>query len=193
MRSLVYCFLDIETDGPQFPQSSMLGFACVAYDEDGIAIGTFGRNLVPLPGTAPDPHTLAWWRTQPEAWAHITSHQRPASEAMLEYVSWLQGLDGEPVLAAHPLMFDGIWIDGYLQKFTELRAFGDRGTSPFVGAGIDIPSYVQAALGLPYFRTRPSYSAELLGSFVHSHKPIDDAHGHAALYFNARQIRRKLP
>ena len=38
-----------------------------------------------------------------------------------------------------------------------------------------------------YFKERPNYPPELLGDVPHTHKPIDDARGHAALYFNARR------
>ena len=188
MASLVFCFVDIETDGPHFPASSMLGFACAAYDESGLPVDTFERHLLPLPGTAPAAETADWWRTQPDAWRHITSDQRPAEEVMPEFLRWLQSLNGDPVLAAAPLMFDGLWLDHYLQRFTTARAFGLHGTSPFVGPGIDVPTFVQASLGRPYSRMKPDYGPELLGGNVHSHKPLDDARAYAALYFNSRRL-----
>ena len=58
---------------------------------------------------------------------------------------------------------------------------------PLIGAGVDVPSYVQAALNMAYFKSRPQYPLELLDGALHTHRPLDDARGHAALYFNARR------
>ena len=110
---------------------------------------------------------------------------------MPSFCRWLGTLPGDLVLAAHPLIFDGLWLDWYLREFTSSRVFAGpfQGRCLFTGAGIDIPSYVQAALGLNYVRARPDYPADLLDDIAHTHRPVDDARGHAALYFNAKARR----
>ncbi len=40
-------------------------------------------------------------------------------------------------------MFDGLWLDHYLQRFTRARAFGLHGTSPLRRPEIDVPTFVQ--------------------------------------------------
>jgi hypothetical protein len=196
MNALILCFVDIETDGPVPGDNSMLSLACVAKSEEGEEIGVFSRNLCPLEEAEPEPSTFAWWQTQPEAWAVITSGAAQADRVISDFVAWVRDLPSEAVFAAHPLIFDGLWVDWYLRRFAQTRLF--RGPHPgavlFVGAGIDIPSYVQAAMGMSYFHKRPDYPPEILDGVPHSHKPVDDARGHAALYFNARRIaqgRRK--
>lgn len=189
MRDLIYCFIDIEVDGPSPGTNSMLAFACVACSKSGEEIAAFERNLEPLKAASADAETLKWWKSQPQAWAYIRRNPEPPQQAMTNFCGWISTLPGDPVLAAHPLIFDGCWLDWYLRKFTTNRAFGGPfpGDCPFVGAGIDVPSFVQAAIGLPYSRHRPNYPPELLDGIEHTHKPIDDARGHAALYFNAKR------
>ncbi len=194
MNDLTYCVVDVELDGPTPGENSMLSLACCACREDGTEVAAFERNLEPLPGAAPAPEIAAWWQGQGEAWAHITTDPEAPGVVMADFVDWLAALPGARVLAAHPLMLDGLWIDWYLRRFADLRVFEGPfpGSSPFAGPGIDIPSFVQAALGLPYSETRPDYPPAFLGGFAHSHKPLDDARGHAALYFFGRRRLKEL-
>ena len=108
---------------------------------------------------------------------------------MARGLHWLENLGSELALAAHPLLLDGIWLDWYLRRFCNATVFAGpfRVRCPFVGAGVDVPSYVQAALNMAYFESSPQYPLELLGGTPHTHRPLDDARGHAALYFNARR------
>lgn len=185
---LIYCFVDIETDGPVPGEHSLLSFACIALTESGHEIDSFSRNLHPLEGAEADPETAAWWQAQPATWDEITTDRADPASAIPDFTRWLEGLPGEPVFAADPLIFDALWIDWYLRHFAGQRLFKGPygGKSLFVGTGIDIPSFVQAAMGLDYFRERPEYPPELLDGVPHSHLPIDDARGHAALFFKAR-------
>ena len=190
---LIYCFLDIEVDGPTPGVNSMLSLGFAAFDEDGCELDVFEINLDALEGARGADNVMAWWRTQPEAWAHIRRNTVPPAGGMERCLSWLESLGSELALAAHPLMFDGIWLDWYLRRFCNASVFRGpfRIRCPFVGAGVDVPSYVQAALNLEYLGDRPEYPAEVRGGLPHTHKPVDDARGHAALYFNARRVRRE--
>ena len=187
--ALTYCFLDVEVDGPTPGANSMLGLGFAAYDEDGRERDVFEVNLETLEGASGAEESMRWWRAQPEAWVHVRRDAVPPAEGMERCLSWLDGLGPELALAAHPLLFDGIWLDWYLRNFCDAAAFRGpfRVRCPFVGAGVDVPSYLQAALNLEYFRARPDYPPDLMGDVPHTHKPIDDARGHAALYFNARR------
>ena len=190
--ALTYCFLDIEVDGPTPGANSMLGLGFAAFDEDGRERGVFEVHLDALEGASGAAETMRWWRANPEAWAHIRRDPVPPAEGMGRCLSWLESLGSDLALAAHPLLFDGVWLDWYLRRFCDAAAFGGpfRVRCPFVGGGIDVPSYVQAALNVEYFRARPDYPPELLGDVPHTHRPLDDARGHAALYFNARRLVR---
>ena len=65
----IYVSTDVETDGPIPGPHSMLSFASAAYTAGKRLLGTFNANLVTLPGASGDATTMAWWTTQPQAWA----------------------------------------------------------------------------------------------------------------------------
>jgi hypothetical protein len=159
----------------------MRGFASVAVDQSAAIVDQFQGCLAPLEGTEPDPETLSWLRSEPEAWADLTRNPHPAGEVMGAYVEWIRSLPTAAVLVAHPLVFDGLWIDWYLRKFTGLRvspgAYG--GERLFIG-GIDLQSLVMGATGWTYDKCRRNlYPDEWFGGHVHTHRAIDDALGYA--------------
>ncbi len=98
----IYVSTDIEADGPIPGPHSMLSFASAAYSADGKQLGTFSANLTALPGAQGDDKTMAWWQTQPEAWAACRKDTREPAEVLPEYVSWLKRLPGKPVFVGYP-------------------------------------------------------------------------------------------
>ena len=84
MAGEIYVSTDIEADGPIPGPHSMLSFASAAFTADKTLLGTFTRNLEPLPDAAPDPKTAAWWKTQPEAWAACRRDPQAPDVAMRE-------------------------------------------------------------------------------------------------------------
>lgn len=184
MTDWTYVVTDIEVDGPWPGPNSMRSFASVAVDADGTELGTFEAVLEPLPGAAPNPDTLAWFRTQPEAWAAATTDPRPVPEVMAGYVDWLRGLPDPRVFAASPIAFDGGWIDFYLRRFTPYGvAQGPYETDRvFHGPGLCLRSYAAAVLGRPVAEVSPPTLPEgWLGDHEHTHRAIDDARGYAHL------------
>lgn len=185
-RTAPLCFVvtDIETDGPNPGANSMRSFASVAVDETGRVIDQFEGCLAELDGAVPDAETLAWLQGQADAWADATRDPRPPAAVMQDLVGWVRALPMEAVFVAHPLMFDGVWMDWYLRRFTGLRLetgpYG--GERLFRGAGLDLPSLVMGVTGRPYAQCRRSlYPESWLGGHVHTHRAIDDALGYASL------------
>ena len=68
MPAEIYVSTDVETDGPIPGPHSMLSFGSVAFDESGVELGAFERNLQALSGAAGAPETMEWWAAHPEAW-----------------------------------------------------------------------------------------------------------------------------
>src|SRR3954471_21909909 len=102
----IYVSTDVETDGPIPGPHSMLSFASAAYRPDKALVSTFSANLQTLPGASGHPETMAWWQTQPEAWAEARRDPQDPAAAMRSYVAWLKGLPGAPVFVAYPAGFD---------------------------------------------------------------------------------------
>lgn len=179
---LSYVVTDIETDGPAPGHNSMLSFASVIVDQLGQLSDEFAVCLEPLDGAEPDPGTLSWLKGQPEAWADATRDPKPADIAIQDYVQWIRDLPTQAVFVAHPLAFDGFWIDWYLRRFAELRlACGPYGGERlFFGAGIDLPSLIMGVSGWDYAKCRRDcYPDAWFGGHQHTHRAIDDARGYA--------------
>ena len=138
---LIYCFLDIEVDGPTPGENSMLSLGFPAFDEDEREVGVFKANLETLEGACGAENVMRWWRAHPEPWAHVRRDTVPPAVGMARCLDWLEGLGPELALAAHPLLMDGIWLDWYLRRFCNAAVFRGpfRIRCPFVGAGVDVP------------------------------------------------------
>ena len=59
---LIYCFLDIEIDGPTPGENSMLSLGFAAFDEDEREVGVFETNLETLEGACGAENVMRWWR-----------------------------------------------------------------------------------------------------------------------------------
>lgn len=174
---------DIESDGPDPGRHSMLSFGSVACTADGRTVSEFTANLLPLPDAGQDPGTMTWWASEPEAWRLTVCDRQEPSVAIPAFAAWIGGLPATPVFVAHPLNFDGQWIDWYLRRYVGRRLFR-RPRSPGVcfAGGLDLPSMVMTATGWDYVACqRENYPDHWLGGHRHSHRAIDDARGYAHL------------
>ena len=192
MNEPTYIVTDIETNGPYPGVQSMLGFASVACRRGDGIVDTFEVNTAPLGEMAEHPEVMAWWRTQPNAYSHVTDNPSPALDAMTGWIDWIEGFSGERVFVAHPISFDGIWIDWYLRRFLDRPLFRGpmNGSRLFSDTGLDIPSFAMAALNLgPEDVIHKPYPEEWFGDAPHSHRAIDDAMGYAHLLLKLLALR----
>lgn len=191
-----YVVTDVELDGPWPGVNSMRSFASVAISLDGTEHGRFEAVLEPLPGTAPDEKTLAWFQTQPGAWAAATSNPEPVADVMSRYVAWIAGLPWPRMFAAFPLALDGLWMDYYLRRFTRygVRQGHHETDTLFIGGGLCIKSYAAAVTGMPVGTVQPdNLPSEWFGNIEHTHKAIDDTVGYSNLLVElSRQVQANL-
>ncbi len=180
----VYVVTDVEVDGPTPGENSMLSFASVVVNEKGEEIDDFQAVLGTLEGATADELTIAWFKSQSEAYAAATDNPQPADEVIARYAGWVKSLPGDPIFVAHPLAMDGPWIDFYLRRFANIRLLkgpwiGDR---LFYAGGLCLRSYAAGKLGWPLWECTPeNYPPKWLGHCRHTHKAIDDARGYANL------------
>jgi hypothetical protein len=178
MSSEIFIGTDIEADGPIPGIYSMLSFGSAAYLPDKTLVSTFSANLETLPEATTHPDTMAWWQTQPEAWAACRQNLQTPEAAMRQYVEWLKALPGKPVFLAYPATFDFMFVYWYLIRFT--------GESPFSHSAIDIKTYAMAMLKTPYREsTKRNMPAHWFDpGLPHTHIALDDAKEHGALFCN---------
>jgi hypothetical protein len=177
VKQEIYVSTDIEADGPIPGPNSMLNFGSAAFTADKQLVGTFSANLHVLPDAIPDPRTMDWWRTQPDAWNAIRTDLQDPEVAMKNYVAWLESLPGSPVFVGYPASYDFMFIYWYLMRFA--------GRSPFSFSALDIKSYAMAVLKKPFRetakRTMPKF---LFDGSPHTHTGLDDALEQGTLFCN---------
>ncbi len=173
----IYVSTDVETDGPIPGPHSMLSFASAAYRADKTLLATFEANLETLPGAAGHPDTLAWWQTQPDAWAAARANPRDPAEAMHAYLAWVKALPGAPVFVAYPAGFDFLFVYWYLIRFT--------GESPFSFSALDVKTYAMALLRKGYRAcVKRNMPRRWFDPLPHTHRALDDAIEQGALFCN---------
>lgn len=173
----IYVSTDIETDGPVPGLNSMLSFGSAAYLADKTLVATFSANLETLDGANADPATMAWWKTQPEAWEACHINRQTPAAVMPQYVSWLKGLSGSLVFVGYPAAFDFMFITYYLYRFA--------GESPFSYFALDIKSYAMAIMKNDFYKvSKSSMPKRWFDDLPYTHVALDDAVSQGALFCN---------
>ncbi len=176
-KTEIYVSTDVEADGPIPGRNSLLSFGSAAFTADKKLVGTFSTNLELLEEATPDPKTMQWWQTQPEAWAACRNDLKAPAEAMKEYVVWLRQLPGKPVFVGYPATYDFMFVYWYLIRFT--------GESPFSHSALDIKTYAMAMLKTPYRdSTKRNMPQRWFDNYPHTHQALDDALEQGALFCN---------
>jgi hypothetical protein len=181
----IYVSTDVETDGPIPGPHSMLSLASAAYLADKTLIGTFSANLEMLPGASGHPETMKWWETQTEAWVACRKDLRSPEQVMREYAAWLDNLPGKPVFVGYPVVFDYMFVQWYLHKFT--------GSSPFSYFALDIKTYAMALLKMDYRETTKATMPERWfdDNLPHTHLALDDALEQGVIFCNMLRERTR--
>jgi hypothetical protein len=187
---------DIESDGHNPLESSMLSFASVAVDVKGSVLGEFEAVLTPRSDRKPNPDTMAWWATQPEAHKWATTNPEDPAVVMARYADWVESLPGYRVFAAAPMTFDGPWMDHYLWTYAGTRVLGGPFNSRqiFRGGGVCLYTMAGALRGAPYLKWgMQRVPPEWYGHIEHTHRAIDDARGFANVLAKLFEISGSLP
>jgi len=185
---MTYFVTDIEADGPFPGVNAMRSLACAAVSDALDEVGEFAANMQPAPGTSPSPATMAWFeRDAPDAWAALQVDPRPASEVMTAFVRWVETFAPPRIFVAHPVIFDGLWVDHYLATCTDRRLFSYAGhaNALFADGGLDLASLAMGSLGRSFIESkRDRLPSALFEGRGHSHLAVEDARGYARLLRN---------
>ena len=185
--SEIYFSCDIEANGPIPIRNSMLSFGCAAFTKEGKLLDTYSANLDLLPESNPDPDTMNWWKTQPEAWAACRKDTRPAEVVMPDFVAWVKkvcGSNNRPVFVGYPTGFD------FTHMYVYLIAFAKE--SPFSFSALDIKTFAMAILGTDFRdTTKRRFPKHWFGKSRHTHVALDDAIEQGELFCNILKEARK--
>lgn len=195
-EQVTFIVTDIETDGHSPLNNSMLSFASVAVGYDGTIHGEFESVLQPRPDRNPAPETMAWWAGFPEAYKDATTNPQPPETEMVRYADWVASMPHDKVFAAAPIMFDGPWIDHYLDHFAGTRALGGpyTGRQIFRGGGVCLYTMAGTMRGQDYLNWGMQRApSQWYGDIPHSHKAIDDARGFANVLLKLFELNGQLP
>ena len=173
----IYVSVDVETDGPVPGPHSMLSVGCAAYLADKTLISTFSANLETLPGATGHPRTMAFWQTEPVAWAAHRKDTVPPEKAMKELAAWVRALPGTPIFVAFPVTFDFLFVQWYLYKF--------GGGLPFAHSGLDIRTMAMTMNKSSWSRsTKEHLPQHWYDPLPHTHVALDDAIEQGAMFCN---------
>jgi hypothetical protein len=194
-QTTTFVVTDIESDGPNPRRSSMLSFASVAINAKGERFGEFEAVLTPRPDRQRDEATMAWWATQPEAWKAATENPESPDTVMPRFADWVESLPGFRVFAAAPMIFDGPWMDEYLDTFAGTRVLGGPTTSRqiFRGGGVCLYTMAGTLRGAEYLKWgMQRVPPEWYGNIPHTHRAIDDARGFANVLVKLFELSGRL-
>lgn len=175
----VYIVVDVETDGPVAGLYSMLSIGAIATTAQS-EVSSFYRKLEPLPEASQDPSTMAWWKTQPEAWQEVTSDTQAPDKVMNDFCGWLDTLGKKPIFVAHPVAFDYAVVSWYLWKFCGHNPFtNEQGASLTLDLSSFIAGKFNLKLNMASRKMLPEWMKQ--GMPEHSHNALEDAKGFATI------------
>ena len=172
----MYFSTDVELDGPDPRQNSMMSIGVVAYRHDGVELGRFYANLLPLPEHAPSPYTTEYFWKKLEnqsAWAATQTDQRDPVVVMRELQGWMKQFSGKPTLVASPLRLEDTWLSYY---FIHARL-----DNPFE-CKIDIGETLKNDGAVPY---------DIVSKHPYNHNALDDAIHQGETFMNYLALKRE--
>jgi hypothetical protein len=187
-----YISLDVETTGPIPGPYAMLSLGAVAYNADGVEVGTWYKKFTMMEGSSWHLGTWTWWKDWPIAYAEATSDQVYWKEAMASFIEWcgtFKKNGGSPILMASPATFDGMFVNYY-----GVQVAGDFSGLPWKHRILDIRTYIHGITKFEFNRAIGKSAFEVLDytdSNPNPHFALDDARAQGEMYFAARKYREE--
>jgi DNA polymerase III alpha subunit (gram-positive type) len=163
-----YCSVDVETNGPIPGDNSMLSLGAAAFLPNGKMIDTFYVNFKEIENSYPNKDTMEWWEKNKEAYEATRQNTVDASQAIGQFVSWVNKINGKPVFVGYPATFDFMFVYHYIIHFGL--------QSPFSFSALDIKTYAMAVMKTEYREsTKKNMPKRWFSGSKHTHVAVDDA------------------
>jgi len=195
--STVFMSFDIESDGNNPLQHSMLSLGIAAFVEEQGVIDTFYVTLLPQKDAnnqdfLPSACTMeTFWKFYPRHWNEIVNSNRfSPSQAMESLSEWLQKHSKTSSIkwVARPSNFDWMWLKCYYEKYGPLE-------KPDIGFYChDLSSLLRAYCLTHNIQDKKKFQLILAGRYKYTHNALADALCQGNMYMNLRKLlMRKLP
>jgi hypothetical protein len=184
-----FASFDIETDGNNPCQHSMLALGIVLFSEDGKELTSWERHIGALPYRSQERKCMVdFWANQPEAWQYIHTGVVSAEVAMKDLADWIGYYSKIYRLQwlASPSCFDWMFVKCYYEQF------GPEG-KPDIGyfchdAGAQIRGICDAKK--IKFEDKKKLEQAFTKGLPYTHCPVDDARFQGAKYFGFLNVAR---
>jgi len=187
----LYCSFDIEADGTNPTQHSMLGLGATLFsDATGIVlIDTFECSIAPQQDEnkkdfVSDQKTMdEFWKHHPKQLEFVRTNTQSPKQAMQLFANWLRKYDKYDIKwVARPANFDWMWLKCYYEKYGPQ----DR---PDIGYYCHCLSSLIRAYCLTHnIYDQKKFILALSGNYVYTHRALDDAMAQGICYMNLRRL-----
>jgi hypothetical protein len=182
----IYLVTDIESNGPNPVENSMLSLGCVAMLRDGTVLHEFYQNFELRPGTSPDPQTTEWWLKHTRAYDATRENTVDIDKGMQNFYLWCSTIkhdpqfEGKNVLLVPASMMHGLYDGWFLMH--HIHNFGPR-KNVLSKRYINIPDLAHSVIGgLVNNSAKRFYPKEWFeGAPQHDHDALHDARGEAVM------------
>lgn len=190
-KPALYCSFDIEADGTNPMQHSMLGFGAALFSENPhiTLIDTFECTLTPQIDEKQQPF-LSNPKTMDEFWKHhpkqlefVRANTQTPAQAMNALANWLRKYDKYDIKwVARPANCDWMWLKCYYEKY-------GPSDKPDIGYYCHcLSSLIRAYCLIHNIYDQKKFMLALSGNYAYTHRAIDDATAQGVCYMNLRRL-----
>lgn len=180
-----FASFDVELNGPNPLQNSMLSIGVALFVEHVGLIDKFYKNVKPRPGTNADPKTMEeFWYKNPIQWEKVNKNPCTHEEAMTDLSNWIATHSKTYKLkwVAKPSCVDWMWLKCYYDTYGPVN-------KPDIGFYCDC----LATMLKTYFLVYPPQEkneciARLANNLPYTHHALDDAIYQGTIYMSLRKI-----
>ena len=189
----IYLSFDIEADGTNPFQNSMLSIGIAAFTDENGLVDQFYSTIFPQRDGygqpfLPNKKTLQdFWKPIPEQWKLVHTNQKSPEIAMANLAKWLTPFTEQYSLkwVARPANCDWMWLKCYYEQYGPLE-------KPDIGYYChDLSSLMRAYCLINHIADKKKFMLALSGNVAYTHNSLDDATAQGFMYINLRRLLKK--
>jgi hypothetical protein len=189
-KPAAFCSFDVETDGTNPLQHSMLSIGIALFSQSDGLVDTFYMTLEPQKDEQGvpfkhDSRTMRnFWDKHPNQWKEVQTNAQPPAVIMGHLSRWLSKHQRSYTIkwVARPANCDWMWLKSYYEKYGPLH-------KPEIGYYChDLSSLMRAYELCHNVTDKKAFMIALSGSAPYTHNALDDALCQGHMYMNLRNL-----